>query len=350
MKTTAIICEFNPLHSGHKRLIEHAKTFSDKVICIMSGNFTQRGMPACCDKYLRAKHALLAGADLVVELPTVFATASAENFAYGGVTIANKLDVDYLLFGSECGEIARLIDCAKLLLNNDINTLIASEVKKGVSYPKAVANAVNTPILEKPNNVLAIEYIKALILAKSSITPLTVTREDNYNGEAQQYASSGALRTNAKLRKIYTYEYVTQDIDDQIEKKFQDAVTSILALKNAKELNSIEGVSEGIENRIFAADKSLGYDKLIEAIKTKRYTRLRLQRIILNSVLNITQQDVDNAKKSNIAIKALAVKVDSATLLAKANDEVDEITLRADRFFYSLSNAKPPRKLIKIGD
>lgn len=348
MKTTAIICEFNPLHSGHKRLIDYAKTFSDKVICIMSGNFTQRGLPACCDKYSRAKHALLAGADLVVELPTVFATASAENFAYGGVAIANQLDADYLLFGSECGNIDEITNCAHLLLDEEINRQIANEVKTGVSYPKAVANAVNSSILDKPNNVLAVEYVKALVLSKSTIKPLTITREDNYNGEPSEYASSSSLRTGAELRTKYTYQYVITDIDDNIERKFGEAATSILSLKSPAELRNTEGVSEGIENRICAVDKSQGYEKMLEQIKTKRYTRLRLQRIILNAILNADKKDVMDAKNSAPAIKPLAVKTGATALLSKTNGEVDELTQRADRLFYSLTNTKPPLKLIKL--
>lgn len=348
MKTTAIICEFNPLHSGHKRLIDYAKSLSDKVICIMSGNFTQRGLPACCDKYARAKHALLAGADLVVELPTVFATASAENFAYGGVAIANQLEADFLLFGSECGNIDSLTTCAKLLLDKEVNKQIADEVKKGVSYPKAVANAVNLPMLDKPNNVLAVEYIKALILSKSSITPITITREDNYNGTPNEYASSAALRANTELRKKYAYDYVTDDIDDYIERKFGEVATSILSLKTPTELNCIEGVNEGIENRVFAADKSQGYDIMLEQIKTKRYTRLRLQRIVLNAILNISKNDVIKAKNSALTIKPLAVKSNATSLLAKTNGEFDALTQRADRLFYSLTTAAPPQKLIKL--
>lgn len=348
MKTTAIICEFNPLHSGHKRLIDFAKTFSDKVICIMSGNFTQRGLPACCDKYSRAKHALFAGADLVVELPTIFATASAENFAYGGIAIANQLGVDFLLFGSECGSIDKLTNCAESLLDEEVNRRIANEVKKGVSYPKAVATAVNLSILDKPNNVLAVEYIKALILSESTIKPLTITREDNYNGIPHEYASSGSLRTNCELRKKYTYDYVIKDIDDDIERKFGDVTTSMLSLKTATELQNIEGVSEGIENRIFAANKSHGYDRMLEQIKTKRYTRLRLQRIILNAILNIDKNDVVEAKNSTIKTKPLAVKSDATALLSKTNGEVDELTQRADRLFYSMTNLTPPLKLIKL--
>lgn len=348
MKNTAIICEFNPLHSGHKLLIDYAKSISDYVICIMSGNFTQRGMPACCNKYLRAKHALLAGADLVVELPIVFATAAAENFAYGGVSICNKLGVDNLLFGSECGDIGKLTDYAKLLLDKNVNKQISEEVKRGVSYPKAVSNAVNTPILNKPNNILAIEYIKSLILSKSDITPLTITREDNFNGEPSKYASSGALRTNSELRTTYTYDFVIKDIDDCIEEKFGAIAASMLSLKTPDDLRLIEGVSEGIENRIFNAIKSQGYNKMLDEIKTKRYTRLRLQRIVLNSILNLTKEDVKRSKQNEIAVIPLAVKSAATPLLAYATGVADDITKRADRLYYSLTDAKPPKKLFKI--
>ena len=177
MKLAAIICEFNPLHTGHKKLIDFAKTLADNVVCIMSGNFTQRGLPACADKYPRARHALLAGADLVVELPTVFATASAENFAFGGVAIAQKLGADCLVFGSECGDIDKLFSCLDIIEDCETNKLIQQEVSKGVSYPKAIASACGLDILDKPNNVLAIEYLKAIRRSNSTIAPFTLKRD-----------------------------------------------------------------------------------------------------------------------------------------------------------------------------
>lgn len=348
MKTTAIIGEFNPLHTGHKRLIDYAKTVSDSVICIMSGNFTQRGLPACCDKYARAKHALMSGADLVVELPTIYATASAENFACGGVKIANELGVDYLLFGSELGDVNAITSCAELTLDKEVNAQIAKEIKKGVSYPKAVANAVNSDILDKPNNVLAVEYVKALLLTNSKVTPLTIKREDNFNGAPDAYASSGILRTDITLRDKFTYDYVIQDIDDDVEQRFKSIAPAILSLKTIDELADIEGVSEGIENRFFKADKSQGYDAMLEQIKTKRYTRMRLQRIVLNASLNITQKDTKQAKESDVPVVPLAVKSRAVKLLSKTKGSRDEITQRADRLYYSLSQSKPPIKLVKI--
>lgn len=348
MKTTAIICEFNPLHSGHKKLIDYAKSISDRVICIMSGNFTQRGMPACCDKYLRAAHAVKAGADLVVELPTIYATASAENFAYGGVAIADSLGVDSLLFGSECGDIDELRRCAKLLTDKDVNAEIARMMTTGISYPTAVAAAVGSDALNSPNNVLAVEYIRALQARESSVLPVTIKRENNFNGEPTEYASSGYLRQNADDRERYSYDFVIRDIDDSIENKYKEFAARAVSLLSAEQLAATEGVTEGLENRIFKADKSNGYDAMLEQIKTKRYTRMKLQRIILNAVLSVTKDKAVQSKNAQPKIKALAVHESAVTLLRNLDEETDELTRKADRLYYTLSASKPPQKLIKL--
>ena len=349
MKLAAIICEFNPLHTGHKKLIDYAKTVADKVVCIMSGNFTQRGLPACADKYSRATHAILAGADLVIELPTVFATASAENFAYGGVAIAEKLGADCLVFGSECGNIDELKECLNVIDNCETNKLIQQEVKKGVNYPKAVAVATGLDVLEKPNNTLAIEYLKALRNTHSNVTPFTLKREDNFNDSTpQQFASSKALRDNAELRSKYTYDYVTKDIDDTVVSKYYAIAPSIVAVATKEQLEQTEGVTEGLHNRIYNADKTKGYERMIEEIKTKRYTRLKLQRIVLSCVLGITKQTVLLCKKQQPSIKVLAVKACETTLLQGIENESDEITKRADRLYATLSGKTVPTKLVKI--
>ena len=349
MKLAAIICEFNPLHTGHKRLIDYAKTLADKVVCIMSGNFTQRGLPACADKYSRAKHAILAGADMVVELPIVFATASAENFAYGGVSIANMLGADCLVFGSECGDVEDLKQCIDSLNNAETNKRIQQEVQKGVSYPKAVAQATGLELLSQPNNVLAIEYLKALQATHSTITPFTLKRENNYNAdEPQQYASSKALRDNKELRSQYSFDYVTQDIDDSIVEKFCQLAPSFLSVASKEQLEQIEGVTEGLHNRIFNADKTRGYEHMIAEIKTKRYTRLKLQRVILNQILGITKEAVAHCKNKQPTTKVLAVKSSAVALLQSIETETDEINLRADRLYATLSGKTAPSKLIKI--
>ena len=349
MKLAAIICEFNPLHTGHKRLIDYAKSLADKVVCIMSGNFTQRGLPACADKYSRAKHAILSGADLVVELPTVFATASAENFAYGGISIANNLGADCLVFGSECGNIEELKSCIDLINDADSSKRIQQEIQKGVSYPKAIALATGIELLSQPNNVLAIEYLKAIHDTNSAIIPYTLQREDNYNADQpQQYASSMALRENKELRTKYTFDYVTQDIDDSIVDKYCQLAPSFLSVATREQLEQTEGVIEGLHNRIFNADKTRGYEHMIEEIKTKRYTRVKLQRVILYQILGITKNVVSDIKRKQPATKVLAVKSNAVALLQNIENETDEITLRADRLYATLSGKNAPTKLIKI--
>lgn len=349
MKIAAIICEFNPIHTGHKRLIHHAKTVADKVVCIMSGNFVQRGMPACADKYDRARHAILCGADMVVELPTVYATAPATDFAYGGVKIANQLGADYLVFGSEFGDIAELQKIATLMDDEQVNLAIASNVAQGYSYPKAVSLSVNSPILQSPNNTLAIEYLRAIKTLGANITPITIKREDNYNGNAREFASSSALRKDSSIREKFTFDFVLQDIDDSIEQKYCDFVCHHLATLDAEKLKNIYGVSEGIENRIISADKHLGYETLMKQIKTKRYTRARLQRILLNCVLGITNENIAEQKDKEIATKVLAVKANSTTLLQRCNDiEEDKFTKLADKLYLSFSGKKPPTRLQKI--
>ena len=349
MKLAAIICEFNPLHTGHKKLIDFARTLADNVVCIMSGNFTQRGLPACADKYARAHHALLAGADLVVELPTIFATASAENFALGGVEIAQRLGADCLVFGSECGDIDKLNLCVDKLCDEKTNAQIRQEIEKGLSYPKAVAVATGLDALDKPNNVLGIEYIKALRNLRSKITPATLKRDDNYNDTSgEEFASSMALRKDASLRQRYTFDFVAKDIDDNVEQRYCNIVPSFLAVATKEELANLEGATEGIHNRIFNADKTHGYESILEQIKTKRYTRLKLQRIVLNCVLGITKQIVNEHKNQPVKIKVLGVKIGKETLLDGIDNEADELTQKADRLYYTLSGKTAPTRLIKV--
>ncbi len=308
----------------------------------MSGNFTQRGLPACADKYSRARHALIAGADMVVELPTVFATASAENFAYGAVEIVKKINANCVVFGSECGDIDVLRACLDKLDNADTQTLIKKEMSKGVSYPKALALATEMDVLNKPNNVLAIEYLRAMRNSRCNAVAFTLKREDNYNGTAPtEYASSAMLRRNSELRSKYTFDYVIQDIDETIADKYRQAVPLFLSVATKEQLCQTEGVSEGLENRIFNSDKTKDYEELMEQIKTKRYTRLKLQRIVLNYILGIDKETVIRFKNANFATPLLAAKKSAAHLIAHINNGIDEVTQRADRLYYALAGKIP---------
>lgn len=348
MKTSVIICEFNPLHNGHKRIIDFAKTFSDKVICVMSGNFVQRGMPACCNKFKRATHAVKSGADLVLELPTVYATSSAENFALGGVRIANELQADFLVFGSECGQLPQLEYCAEKLDDENVNAKIREELAKGVSYPKAVWSATGLNVLEKPNNTLAVEYLRALKRTKSKIVPVTIGREDNFNGDAKEFASSTFLRNNPEKRELFCDDFVTADIDDNVEKLYKDFAVRVLSCAEKERLEKIAGVTEGLHNKIFASCKTQGYDKMLQDVKSKRYTQTKLQRIVLNCVLGITKEAEKQSKILTPKIKVLAVKSSAKTMLAGLENKSDELTKRADRLYCTFDGETPPTKLLII--
>lgn len=347
MTTTAIICEFNPIHRGHAKLIEYAKTFSDKVICIMSGNFVQRGMPACIDKYTRAKHAVMGGADMVIELPFVYATASATDFAYGGVKLATQLNADYLLFGSECGNVEMLCNLAQKLTDVSTNNEIRKHMQRGVSYPTAVSNALNTDILNYPNNTLALEYIKWLNQLNSTVKPVTLLRENNHES-AKQYASSTQIRNDVELIDKYSFPFVKQDINLQVEVNYKDFAPRALSVIPTVKLAYIYDVTEGIENRFAVADKSNGYDNMIEQIKTKRYTWAKLQRITLHAILNLTKEQMSVDKSQQINCNVLAVKSDATPLLKNIDNTTDQLTANADKLYYSLGGKLPPVKLQKI--
>ncbi len=352
MKLSVIICEYNPLHNGHIRLIRYAKSVSDGVICVMSGNFTQRGLPACADKHTRAKHAIMSGADMVVELPTVFAVASAQNFAEGAVRVADKLNASFLVFGSEEGSIEKLTAVADKLISGRYDREIRSEMAKGVSYPKAVSAALGEAALDSPNNTLAVEYIKAVKSIGSDMTPLTLRRADNYNsGVSEGFASSSFLRENAGCRtELFMPSYSAEDCSAAAEDNYRQFAPLFLSLCDKQYLSKIEGIAEGLENRIIGADKAHGLDSMLKEIKTKRYTYLRLQRAVLNAVLGITSEQAELAKKQEIPLRLLAVKKDRTDLLRLIpNGPVQDATgERADKLYSALTGTRADNYLLKI--
>lgn len=220
MKIAAVIAEYNPFHNGHLYQLNtiREKLGADRIIVVMSGNFTQRGIPAMIDKFDRCRMALEHGADVVFELPVYYATGSAEFFAQGAVSLLDKLGVvDFLHFGSEDGSLNTLFTCAEILANEPVpfKETLSTLLKEGFSFPTAQAKALTEELLRLnpfvtsqhdlqqtialPNNTLGIEYIKALLQRKSTITPVTLKREGNQYHElkitAEQFASANAIRS-----------------------------------------------------------------------------------------------------------------------------------------------------------
>lgn len=332
MKTIGIVSEYNPFHNGHKYHIQASKEAcgADSVICIMSGSFVQRGEPAMLDKWSRAEMALHGGADLVLELPFIYACQPAEIFAYGAVKILDSLNsIEYLCFGSELGDTQQLQKMAGLLADEPeyMSMKLKQYLTQGMTYPKAAASALSDTlkqhdgldipanITDTPNNVLGIEYIKSLILLRSSIKPLAIKRIVSGYNEAeitQPIASATAVRNefslsgmSDRLRQavpLETYEIMNKLICSGKSfvslGNFSDILLYKLRTASLEELAQIANIKEGIEYRIKkSADLSSDSEELINNIKTKRYTRTFIQRLLCHILLDVRQPDIEAAKR-----------------------------------------------------
>ena len=329
-----IISEYNPFHNGHLLHLQDSKklTHTDFTIAVMSGNFVQRGDTSIVDKWTKAEMALKAGVDLVIELPTLYAISSAENFAEGAIRILNSLGiVDYVSFGSEIGEISPLNDVAQVLYKEpkEFSALISKQLRSGLSYPKARELAIQmyfgssqkyTEILENPNNILGIEYLKDLKKYKSPIRPITLKRKySDYNSADVKsgIASATAIRTMLQNNKNihYVVPFETYELLEE-KKKNEQIITSLsvfskeiiytLRKMTLSEIASLPDVSEGLENKIKSAvNTSNTLEDLISKIKSKRYTQTRIQRILLYALLNISAKDMNMSRKQMPYIRVL---------------------------------------------
>ena len=298
IKICGIICEYNPLHKGHIYQIQKAKEIikPDYIVCIMSGNFVQRGENAVFDKFARTKAVLNSGADAVVELPTIYSLQSAEYFAFGGVQIADNIGCSHLCFGSESGDID--------VLSEKDNSSFKSLIKSGVSYGKALSQFEN-----EPNNLLGKEYIKSINELNSKIIPITVKR-------IQQYYSASKIREDL-TNKLINNEMYPFDGSPLFFERFFEIIKYKIISSNYEELSKICGVSEGLEYKIkkeVLLSESL--DELILNIKSKRYTYSRISRILCCLLLDINKEKLQTLISSAPMVKLLGIKKESAELLS----------------------------------
>lgn len=322
MKTVALITEYNPFHNGHALHIRRARELSgaDTVIVIMSGNFVQRGAPALLPMHMRAECALKNGADLIVLLPVRYATASAEEFALGAVSIAERFGcVDTLCFGSECGDIRLLTQTAKILAEEpkDYRLHLKESLRQGHSFPKAREDALlgytNNPdiqnIIKEPNNILGIEYIKALLRLKSDITPLTILRDDpGYHDltlSDSDYASASAIRNRIQEGELpeelraYMPESAFTLLKESVGRQFPvlaDDFSLLLKYRLLNEdqntLSAYADVSPELANRIKNRENRFTtFSAFCDLLKTKELTYSRISRALLHIVLNIKKTD-----------------------------------------------------------
>lgn len=322
MKVLGIIAEYNPMHTGHIYHISKAKeiTGCDTVIVIMSGSFTQQGNIAIINKFERAKQAIQNGADLVIEIPSAFASSDAGNFAYKSVSILNDLNVDAICFGAETDNIERLKLISETLIYKDkeIWIEIKNELKKGISFAKARNNSLNKflneddiNIILSPNNILALEYLKTLKVLNSNIIPFAIHRESNFNSHILEnyYTSSTSIRkaleNKCNLNDIQ--KYIPENISKYLKNNkiiFNNDFFEILKYKiismNENDLKEINGISEGFENKLKKEIcDSYSYDEFLFKIKSKRYELSRIKRILVNILLNISKDDFNLLKENN---------------------------------------------------
>jgi len=311
MAIYGIIAEYNPFHNGHLYQINAIKQSDPdaKIVIAMSPNVVQRGDFALFDKWTRAKAALNCGADLVIEIPSTFALATAERFALGGVSVLDAIGVDRLCFGSESGNLEAIKSAAALLDDQEVKEKLKKYLSEGNTFAKARSLAVKEKdlsaanCLEAPNDILAVEYIKAISRLCAKIEPYPVLRKsvehlaDAPNGE---FASASFIRENLSEQTLVDFTplpaaelfgkaFAGGDYSNGL-KSLETALVLKLRTMQKEQIAELYDVSEGLENRIWrAAREHSDIDALLAAVKTKRYTMARIRRILMYALLDFTK-------------------------------------------------------------
>lgn len=361
-KVLGIVCEYNPFHNGHLYHIIQSKklTGADYTIAIMTGNFAQRGDVSLVDKWSKTEMALLAGVDLVIELPVIYSVSSAENFAEGAVKILNSLKiVNNISFGSETRDINLLDRIAEVLHNEpkEFQTILSHELSKGISYPKARENALMmylndvrrfANVLSSPNNILGVEYLKALRKTKSNILPVCIPRVGaghNDTTYSKNIASATTVRNLVNTNKYDSLEFkrlvplTTGSILSENIKKghiisglhvFEKEIIYTLRRMSILEIANLPDVSEGLEYKIKQAANSC--NSLIEfynIVSSKRYAQTRISRILVYALLGITRKDMQLSKSISPYVRVLGFNKNGKRLLSmisEANPKLPLIT------------------------
>lgn len=345
-----VIAEYNPFHTGHLYHILESKKVSktDYTVVAMSGNFVQRGNTSIIDKWTKAEMALKCGADLILELPTVYAISSAENFADGAVRLLDSLGiVDILAFGNEYCDISVLDDIANVLYKEpkEYCTLLNRELDKGLSFPKARENALMlylsdirryASVLSSPNNILGIEYLKALKRTKSFMQPLAINRYGSqYNSTtvSNGFASATAIRELIKKRDFIEVAKVMPKssfnlLKDSIFKgqyvpdivKFEKEILYRFRTMSQEQINDLPDVNEGLDVVLKKAANSCNTLKeFFNIAKTRRFTQTRLQRVCLYALLGITKKDIQMSKKTQPLVRVLGFNNKGKELISEVH-------------------------------
>lgn len=359
MNVTGIITEYNPFHNGHLYHLTEAKkaTNADAIVCVMSGNFVQRGGPAIIDKWKRTEMALNNGVDLIIELPTYYAVSSAEFFAKGSVSILHNLGiVNNLFFGSECGDVEKLSEISKTLVNEDdkFKTLIKEHLSKGDTFAKAREkslieylkdDAINN-IVTSSNNILGIEYIKSIMRLNSTIIPSTLKREgSNYNDKNLSNSFSSATSIRELLKNEASIESLKNlipnesfEVFENLQKNsypfvFDENMFKFIKYKiqtKCINFNNLYEITEGLENKLIKEiSSSISYEDFILKVKSKRYTYSKISRLLTHIYLGLDSDTFLNIEDpNNLYARVLGFNKTGRELLSliKANSTIPLIT------------------------
>ncbi len=332
MEICAIICEFNPFHNGHAYVIEQAKklTGCDSVICLMSGSFTQRGEICRTDKFLRAKHAILCGADTVLELPAPFAVAPAEIFARGAVKIiASVPEVKYLAFGCESGSAEDFTNAARILCNESekFKDELGANLDRGDSYIRGLSAAFEAcggkeGLLSSPNNILGVEYAKAVLSCGADIRLVPVKRVGaGYSDEklSGRFSSASGIRQNAVSAEIKECmpecSYIDFINSRDNTQRFNQMAADWLFMCDKDDLKRVYGCTEGLENRLKSLVLDNDFEGITEAGASKRYSKNRIRRILCGNLLMLYADETARFLLGGLSANVLAVKKEKADLL-----------------------------------
>lgn len=362
MKTVGIICEYNPFHNGHRRQLQLIREhFGEEctIVCLMSGNFVQRGAPAIVDKSIRAHTAVLSGADLVLELPVGIALSSAEGFAVGGVGILSDL-CDVLCFGTESMDGSALVQTAEALLHPAFSEQLKEEITTGCSFP-AARQAVLRKLgiqtgLENPNDILGVEYTKAILAQHSPMVIYPIPREGSYHSEQLDYRAPSATALRLRMLSGKGWEDAVPPQTLSVLKGAplhtlqagERAILTRLRTMSDQEFEALPFGSEGLWRKLMKSSRSAAdLASIVEATKSKRYTRTRIDRMILCAFLGLTAGDLGAIPPK---IRVLAFTDRGRSILraqpcfCNAGEEVDEAEQRLGSLYglFRIQGIDPP--------
>ncbi|MDR0890264.1 MAG: nucleotidyltransferase family protein [Oscillospiraceae bacterium] len=349
MENVGIVCEYNPFHNGHAKQLSAVHAGGGTAVCLMSGNYVQRGEPALMDKWTRAKAAVMSGADLVLELPIIAAISSAEGFAAGAVRVFSALGcIDTLCFGSESGAIDGIMSTAKALLSEAFPAALKDALQEGISFAAARQRALESlgadaSLMKKPNDILAVEYCKAILQQGSALQAMALQRGGDYHAASAdtENPSASFLRSQGDWQAFMPKEAlaVFSEASRYSLQAGERAMLSRLRAMRDEEFEALPYGSEGLWRKLMhACRKERNLEAILQTTKSKRYARTRLMRMLLCAYLGITKEDLARPAPY---VRVLAMNAKGQALLRQMRNTSTLSILHtgerpADREYYAL--------------